>query len=72
MFARDDLNCIAIWAKLRERGWVSGIVTEPLGLHLMLSPVHAETGETYLADLAWAVDAVSRGGVAKGAAPHYS
>lgn len=71
-FARDDLNCIAIWAKLRERGWIGGIVTEPLGLHLMLSPVHAEVGDLYLADLAWAVDEVRRGAAAKGAAPRYS
>jgi len=60
-FTRDDIDCAAIWAKLRERGWFTGMVTEPRGLQLMLSPIHAEVAETYLADLAWAVEAV-RGG----------
>lgn len=71
-FTRSDLNGIAVWAKLRERGWVSGIVTEPLSLHLMLSPVHAGVADLYLSDLAWAVDAVRHGAAAAEAAPHYS
>jgi glutamate/tyrosine decarboxylase-like PLP-dependent enzyme len=60
-FARDDLDCAAIWAKLRERGWFTGMVTEPRGLQLMLSPIHAEVADLYLADLAWAVAAVKAG-----------
>jgi len=60
-FTRDDLDCAAVWAKLRERGWFTGMVTEPRGLQLMLSPIHAQVAETYLADLAWAVDAVRAG-----------
>jgi glutamate/tyrosine decarboxylase-like PLP-dependent enzyme len=60
-FARDDLDCAAIWGKLRERGWFTGMVTEPRGLQLMLSPIHAEVAGTYLADLAWAVEAAKAG-----------
>ena len=52
---RSDVDCLAIWAKLRERGWFSGVTTEPKSLHLMLSPIHAEVAEAYLADLAWAL-----------------
>jgi sphinganine-1-phosphate aldolase len=67
-FTRDDLDCAAIWAKLRERGWFTGMVTEPRGLQLMLSPIHAQVAETYLADLAWAVEAM-RGEAKTEAAP---
>ncbi|MDR3512551.1 MAG: pyridoxal-dependent decarboxylase [Caulobacteraceae bacterium] len=58
-FSRDDVNCLAVWAKLRERGWFTSMTTEPAGLHLMLSPFHAEVADTYLADLAWALSAVT-------------
>ncbi|MBS0411821.1 MAG: aspartate aminotransferase family protein, partial [Proteobacteria bacterium] len=44
----------ALWAKLRERGWFTSTTSEPPGLHLMLSPVHAEVAQTYLDDLDWA------------------
>ncbi len=62
-FTRTDVDCLAVWAKLRERGWFTGVTTEPKSLHLMLSPVHAAVAGEYLADLAWAIEA------AKGAAP---
>jgi sphinganine-1-phosphate aldolase len=54
-FTRDDVDCMAVWTKLRERGWFSGVTTEPRSLHLMLSPIHAEVADQYLADLAWAL-----------------
>lgn len=56
-FTRDDVDCLAVWAKLRERGWFTGVTTEPKSLHLMLSPYHATVAEAYLADLAWALQA---------------
>ena len=56
-FSHKDVNCMAIWAKLRERGWFASLNTEPLALHLMLSPFHAEVADAYLADLAWALKA---------------
>jgi sphinganine-1-phosphate aldolase len=68
-FTRSDVDCLAIWAKLRERGWFSGITTEPKSLHLMLSPIHAEVADTYLADLAWAL---REAGGAKPAEARYS
>jgi len=57
-FTRPDVDCVALWSKLRERGWFTGVTTEPKSLHLMLSPIHAEVAQTYLADLAWALGAV--------------
>lgn len=60
-FTRADLDVLAVWARLRERGWFTGVTTEPKSLHLMLSPVHAEVADAYLADLAWAVEQVAGG-----------
>ncbi|MFC3079198.1 pyridoxal phosphate-dependent decarboxylase family protein [Phenylobacterium terrae] len=57
-FTREDVDILAVWAKLREKGWFTGITTEPKSLHLMLSPVHAQVAGAYLEDLAWAVDEV--------------
>ena len=71
-FTRDDLDCPAVWGKLRERGWFTGMVTEPLGLQLMLSPIHAQVTDDYLADLAWAVEAASGGAKTESAEVRYS
>ncbi len=58
-FTRTDLDCLALWAKLRERGWMTSVTTEPKGLHLMLSPIHAGVATTYLADLKWAMETLA-------------
>ena len=65
-FAHPDADNLAIWSKLRERGWFTSLTTEPMALHLMLSPFHAQVAGAYLADLAWALGEVRAG--AKGAA----
>ena len=41
----------AVWGRLTQRGWFSGVVTEPAGIHLMLSPAHADVADTYIEDL---------------------
>jgi len=64
-FTHPDADCLAVWSKLRERGWFTSLTTEPMALHLMLSPFHAEVADTYLTDLAWALEQVRDG--AKGA-----
>jgi sphinganine-1-phosphate aldolase len=68
-YGSDDpsLPIFAVWGELKKRGWFTGLVTEPRGIHLMLSPSHAEVADTYLADLAEAVGTVRSGG--GGAAP---
>jgi sphinganine-1-phosphate aldolase len=60
-FTHDDLDCMAVWGKLFERGWFTSLTTQPKGLHLMLSPFHLQVVDTYLADLAWGVDQVKAG-----------
>jgi glutamate/tyrosine decarboxylase-like PLP-dependent enzyme len=62
-FTHADVDGVALWAKLRERGWFTGVTTEPKSLHLMLSPVHAEVADGYVADVKWALGEV--GGEAK-------
>jgi glutamate/tyrosine decarboxylase-like PLP-dependent enzyme len=51
-FTREDVSCFAVLKSMYERGWVTSAITEPEGLHLMLSPVHADVADVYLADLA--------------------
>ena len=52
----------SVWAELKRRGWFTGLVTDPQGIHLMLSPSHAEVADQYLADLADAVKKVREDG----------
>lgn len=51
-FTRVDVDCFAVLKGMFARGWVTSAITAPKGLHLMLSPVHAEVADAYLADLA--------------------
>lgn len=47
----DDLSIFSVWKGMHDRGWFSGIVQQPDGIHLMLSPSHDEVAESYLRDL---------------------
>jgi glutamate/tyrosine decarboxylase-like PLP-dependent enzyme len=58
-FTRADVDGLALWSRLRERGWMTSVTTEPKGLHLMLSPIHAGVAQTYLDDLKWALSMVA-------------
>jgi len=55
-FSHPRADGLALWTKLRERGWFTSLTTEPRGLHLMLSPFHVSVADAYLADLAWALE----------------
>jgi len=54
-FRHPEVASLAVWSKLRERGWFASLTTEPQSLHLMLSPFHAKVADQYLTDLAWAL-----------------
>ena len=71
-FAHPDADNLAIWSKLRERGWFTSLTTEPMALHLMLSPFHAQVADTYLADLAWALGEVQAGAAGAATEARYS
>ena len=53
----DDLPIYTVWKTLHDRGWFSGVVANPNGIHLMLSPSHVEVADDYLTDLRDAVEA---------------
>jgi len=61
-YGADDLDVFAVWKQLLGRGWFTGLVTEPRGIHLMLSPAHAGVADEYLGDLREAVETVRRSG----------
>lgn len=61
-YGADDLDVFAVWKQLLGRGWFTGLVTEPRGIHLMLSPAHADVADEYLADLREAVETVRGSG----------
>jgi glutamate/tyrosine decarboxylase-like PLP-dependent enzyme len=60
-FASQELDAFAIWGAMLERGWFTGLTTEPRSVHMMLSPAHRDFADEYLADLAKAADAVRAG-----------
>jgi sphinganine-1-phosphate aldolase len=63
-----DIGLIA--EAMTRRGWFVGRQAEPPGIHLHLNPVHAETAELYLADLAASVAEVREVGArSRAAAP---
>jgi hypothetical protein len=63
------VDCLALWGRLRERGWFTSVTTEPRSLHLMLSPFHLQVVDAYLADLAWGLETLAG---AKAAEARYS
>jgi glutamate/tyrosine decarboxylase-like PLP-dependent enzyme len=68
-FTSEDaaaLPIFAVWGQLKARGWFTGLITEPQGIHLMLSPSHADACDQYLADLEEAVKKVREDGGAGG------
>ncbi len=69
-FTHPEVDGLAILGKLYQRGWVTSAITEPRGLHLMLSPVHLSVADQYLADLDWATEA-ARGETGAGATVGY-
>ena len=53
-----DLDIGAVADAMVTRGWFVGRQAEPLGIHMHLNPVHAETADEYLEHLAEAVTEV--------------
>jgi glutamate/tyrosine decarboxylase-like PLP-dependent enzyme len=61
-YGADDADIFAVWGRLARRGWMTALTTEPRGIHLMLSPAHAEVADQYLADVAAALAEVRASG----------
>ncbi len=65
-FTHPEVDGMAILGQLYQRGWVTSAITDPRGLHLMLSPVHLSVADQYLADLDSATEAARGGAAATG------
>ena len=50
-FHKPGVDSVGLWKAMHGKGWFSSLTTEPKSLHLMLSPIHAEVIDDYLADL---------------------
>jgi len=62
----DDFGIFDVWARLKARGWFTGVVTEPQGIHLMLSPAHLAVADDYVADLHAVLEEIRAGARAEG------
>ncbi len=54
-FTSDTIDTYAVCDLMDDRGWNLDRNTNPNGLHMMISPLHAEYADQFLADLRWAV-----------------
>ena len=68
-FRSDTVDLYAVGDVMDAKGWNLNRNVDPPGLHLMLSPVHAEAVDALVADL---VDAVANHGESAGKEIRYS
>jgi hypothetical protein len=61
-YGSDQLDIRAVYVRLFKQGWFTGMITEPVGIHLMLSPAHLGVADSYLSDLERAVAEVRETG----------
>lgn len=50
-FLHPDHHAFALYGEIYRRGWFTSVTKEPPSLHLMLSPMHKNFADAYLADL---------------------
>ena len=68
-FTSDYVDLYAVADVMDDRGWNLNRNTDPVGLHVMLSPAHAAVADELIADLR---DAVEHHGESRGVAARYS
>lgn len=54
-FTSFEIDVYAVCDLMDDRGWNLDRNTNPNGLHMMISPIHAQHADEFLADLRWAV-----------------
>ncbi|MEI8080719.1 MAG: pyridoxal-dependent decarboxylase [Actinomycetes bacterium] len=54
-FTSDTIDVYAVCDLMDDRGWNLDRNTNPNGLHMMISPLHAKVADEFLSDLRWAV-----------------
>lgn len=50
-YGAERANIFAVWGMMKAKGWFTGVITEPKGIQLMLSPAHADVADAYIDDL---------------------
>lgn len=55
-FTSDAVDPYAVCDLMDDRGWNLDRNTDPNGLHMMISPLHARCADDFLSDLRWAVE----------------
>lgn len=50
-FGSHDIDINVLWGKLFERGWFLSLTNEPKGIHLMMTPAHAQSVDELIKDL---------------------
>lgn len=57
-YRSDDFDIYAIAEKLKDKGWLPGLVRDPKAIHQMMSLVHGKVFDEYIADVEDAVASV--------------
>ncbi|MEO9068024.1 MAG: aminotransferase class V-fold PLP-dependent enzyme [Caldimonas sp.] len=61
-FGSQAHDIAAVGKAMNARGWLTGFVREPAGIHLMLNLTHEPVAERYFSDLAASVEEAERSG----------
>ena len=64
-FGSESHDIAAVGKAMTARGWLTGFVKEPAGIHQMLNLTHEPVVGRYLADLAESVDEAQRAGATR-------
>ena len=57
-FGSEELDVFRVAEVMSEKGWLPGLVQQPRAIHRMMSMIHADSKDEYLADLRAAVGVV--------------
>lgn len=72
-YGSDDVDMRAVYGQMFRKGWFTGFTTDPPSIHLMISPAHGAVIDSYLADLAAALEHVREtGATGEGVTTRYS
>ena len=58
-FSADQVDMMRVAGKLSGKGWLPGLIRKPMGIHRMMSMLHAASNPQFIADLRDALAAVS-------------
>ncbi len=59
-FTSDQVDMMRVAGKLSGKGWLPGLIRKPIGIHRMMSMLHAGSNDQFLADLREVVGSSAR------------